>query len=131
MLRMIDAKVAQALMDTGAQSASAIIKALDSRYLRSDSYTVLSLLEQFVSYPIQEGDDVLKAIDHLNHLLMLLSMAQFADAINPRLKGGFLLVKLPPSWKAWKDAKYGSTAARDQFFAWEDVVEAVRLEVSR
>lgn len=86
-------------------------------------------MEQYVKYSISDKDDILSAINKLNHLSQLLTAAKYLDFVDKRLREVLLLSYLLPSWKVWKDALSSSTTI--DLLSWDSVVEKICLEVQR
>src|SRR5580698_8812987 len=128
-LKALSPGIAQLLMNAEPNNVVAFIRALDRKNLKKNTSNVVQNLEQYVNLPFGEKDNINNLIDKLNHYVQQLVASSYPNFVDPRLRGVLLLTHLPPSWKAWRDALYGSIQVEQ--LTWDVTVEKIRVEVQR
>jgi hypothetical protein len=96
-LKTLTPSIAQDLMDSEPNSASAFMRALDRRYLKLDYNNIIQYIIEYINFSINEDDDILAEINTLNHLTQVLNAAKFPDFVDRRVRGGLLIKRLSAS----------------------------------
>lgn len=92
---------------TAAQNANVALTALDilnyldSKYIKTDVYSVLNLTKRYMRFQIAEGNDVRSAVEELEAIAGRMTAIGEPDFIKRKFQAIHLLDALPPSWEAW------------------------------
>ena len=130
---VISDDIMQPIIDSGKikLTPGALIRHLDSKYLKTDASTIVTIYGEYFLLTLNEGDNVEKHIELLNAAANRIAQAGYKDFMHKVIHGIHLLMKLPPSWSSWVSSMQANALVRPELLEYDNISEEIIKQYHR